>query len=84
MRFEVLSPRQVVKEKVAAKRIDTSVRKTIVNDNCNAVWQYTQTVTKKARRNMALMTVKEYPFLKQAKRSTRGMARGLGHFERGQ
>ena len=56
--FKVLPLRQVV------KRIDSSVRKTAVPDNCNAVWQHTQTLTSEGRRKMA-MIIKEYPLSNQ-------------------
>ena len=63
--FKVLPLRQVVKGKIAAKRIYSSVRKAVVADNCNSVWQHTQTLTSEGRRKMAMMIIKEYPFLKQ-------------------
>ena len=64
--FKVLPLRQLVKEKVESKVLDTTVRKTIVADNCNAVWQFSQTLRKEQRVKMAKMIVEQYPFLKQS------------------
>ena len=62
--FEVLPLRHIVREKVNIKLIDASVRKTILADNCHAVWQYTKALNREGRMKMAQMITTKYPFLK--------------------
>ena len=63
--LKVIPLRHLVEEKVKNKKIDTNVRKSIVADNCNAFWQFSQNLTKEARTKMAQMIVNKYPFLRQ-------------------
>lgn len=63
--FKVLPLRPVIAEKVERKMIDATVRKTIVGDNCQAVWQFSQYLTREERTKMARMIVTKYMFLKQ-------------------
>ena len=63
--FRVMPLRHLVQQKVENKKMDSSVRKSIVSDNCNAVWQFTQQLDSEGRKKMAIMIVEKYPFLKQ-------------------
>ena len=63
--FQVLPLRYLIEQKVKNKKMDTSVRKSIVGDNCNAVWQFTQQLNGEGRQRMAKMIVTKYPFLRQ-------------------
>lgn len=64
--FKVLPLRPIIKEKVSSKVIDAAVRKTIVADNCSAVWQYTKYLSKRERGKLARLITDEYPFLRQS------------------
>ena len=64
--FKVLPLRPIIKEKVNSKVIDAAVRKTIVMDNCSAIWQYTKYLSKGERGKLAKLITDEYPFLRQS------------------